>query len=71
MDTMQAMYMLFRISKNPKLSSSFSDVSCSSKLCKALRNSRYGNGCCEYLNVYGDRSSSQGFLSRETLTFEE
>ena len=56
---------------NPKLSSSFSDVTCFSKLCKALRNSRCGNGCCEYLNVYGDGSSSQGFLLRETLTFEE
>ncbi|KAM4069889.1 hypothetical protein ACB094_12G124100 [Castanea mollissima] len=38
---------------NPKLSSSFLDVTCSSNLCKALRNSRCG------------------FLSRETLTFEE
>ncbi|KAM3683151.1 hypothetical protein ACJW31_12G125300 [Castanea mollissima] len=55
----------------PELSSSFLDVTCSSNLCKALRNSRCGNGCCEYLNVYGDGSSSQGFLSRETLTFEE
>ena len=36
-----------------------------------MRNSRCGNGCCEYLNVYGDGLSSQGFLSRETLTFEE
>ncbi|KAM4077226.1 hypothetical protein ACJW30_12G123400 [Castanea mollissima] len=56
---------------NPKLSSSFLDVTCSSNLCKALRNSRCGNGCREYLNVYGDGSSSQGFLSRESLTFEE
>ncbi|XP_075649995.1 aspartic proteinase nepenthesin-1-like [Castanea sativa] len=71
---MQAMYILFRKATpvfNPKLSSSFLDVTCSSNLCKALRNSRCGNGCCEYLNVYGDGSSSQGFLSRETLTFEE
>ncbi|KAL4596286.1 hypothetical protein ACB092_12G153100 [Castanea dentata] len=36
---------------NPKLSSSFLDFTCSSNLCKALRNSRCGNGCCEYLNV--------------------
>ena len=42
---------------NLKLSSSFSDVTCSSKMCKALRNSSCGNGCCEYLNVYGDGST--------------
>ena len=42
---------------NLKLSSSFSDVTCSSKICKALRNSSCGNGCCEYLNVYGDGST--------------
>ncbi len=54
----------------PALSSSFSNVTCSSELCKALSNSRCGNGC-EYLNRYGDESSSEGFLAMETLTFGE
>jgi len=53
---------------DPKKSSSFSKLSCSSQLCEALPQSSCNNGC-EYLYSYGDYSSTQGILASETLTF--
>ncbi|KAJ6296915.1 hypothetical protein OIU78_022607 [Salix suchowensis] len=53
---------------DPKKSSSFSKLSCSSKLCEALPQSTCSDGC-EYLYGYGDYSSTQGIMASETLTF--
>ncbi|KAA8547065.1 hypothetical protein F0562_003494 [Nyssa sinensis] len=53
---------------DPKKSSSFSQLSCSSKLCEALPLSTCSDGC-EYLYVYGDYSSTQGVMASETFTF--
>ncbi|KAA8531100.1 hypothetical protein F0562_005809 [Nyssa sinensis] len=55
---------------NPSKSSSFSKLSCSSKLCEALPASTCGDGC-EYLYTYGDYSSTQGVLAAETFTFDK
>ncbi|KDP34587.1 hypothetical protein JCGZ_12216 [Jatropha curcas] len=53
---------------DPKKSSSFSKLSCSTQLCKALPQSSCNDGC-EYLYTYGDYSSTQGILATETFTF--
>ncbi|XWS44623.1 hypothetical protein CRYUN_Cryun15aG0063900 [Craigia yunnanensis] len=53
---------------DPKKSSTFSKLSCSSDLCAALPQSACGDGC-EYLYTYGDYSSTQGVLGTETFTF--
>lgn len=53
---------------DPKKSSSFSTLSCTSRLCTALPQSSCSSGC-EYLYTYGDYSSTQGVLSSETFTF--
>ncbi|KAJ4840443.1 hypothetical protein Tsubulata_016693 [Turnera subulata] len=53
---------------DPKKSTSFSTLSCSSQLCAALPQSTCSSGC-EYLYTYGDYSSTQGILSTETFTF--
>lgn len=53
---------------DPTKSSSFSKLSCSSQLCKALPQSSCSDGC-EYLYAYGDYSSTQGILATETFTF--
>ncbi|XP_052190453.1 aspartic proteinase nepenthesin-1-like [Diospyros lotus] len=55
---------------DPKKSSSFSKLSCSSPLCEALPHSSCGDGC-EYLYTYGDYSSTQGVLVSETFTFDK
>ncbi|KAH7860583.1 hypothetical protein Vadar_015163 [Vaccinium darrowii] len=57
---------------DPMKSSSFSEVPCSSNLCKALpiSNCSNANGC-EYLYIYGDGDSTSGVLGTETFTFEE
>ncbi|WCJ37713.1 Eukaryotic aspartyl protease family protein [Euphorbia peplus] len=55
---------------DPKKSSSFSPLSCSSNLCEALPQSSCSNNC-EYLYTYGDYSSTQGILAMETFTFGE
>lgn len=52
---------------DPSRSSSYSKLPCSSKLCKALSSSTCSSSC-EYLYVYGDYSTTQGVLARETLT---
>ncbi|XVF60972.1 hypothetical protein PTKIN_Ptkin08bG0090700 [Pterospermum kingtungense] len=53
---------------DPKKSSTFSKLSCSSNLCAALPQSNCGDGC-EYLYTYGDYSSTQGVMGTETFTF--
>ncbi|KAJ6302480.1 hypothetical protein OIU77_016550 [Salix suchowensis] len=53
---------------DPKKSSSFSKLPCSSQLCEALPQSSCKDSC-EYLYTYGDYSSTQGILASETLTF--
>lgn len=54
---------------DPKKSSSFSKLSCSSDLCNALPMSSCSDGNCEYLYTYGDYSSTQGVMATETFTF--
>jgi hypothetical protein len=54
---------------DPTLSSSFNNVSCDSPLCKGFVNSKCGNGSCQYNNVYGDGSSTDGFIATDTFTF--
>ncbi|KAK9292344.1 hypothetical protein L1049_020310 [Liquidambar formosana] len=52
---------------DPKKSSTFSKLSCSSQLCEALPMSTCSGGC-EYLYTYGDYSSTQGVMATETFT---
>lgn len=54
---------------NPKKSSSFSKVSCTSDLCDALPSSKCSNQSCEYYYTYGDSSSTEGILATETFSF--
>ncbi|KGN54860.1 aspartic proteinase nepenthesin-1 [Cucumis sativus] len=54
---------------DPKQSSSFYKISCSSELCGALPTSTCSSDGCEYLYTYGDSSSTQGVLAFETFTF--
>ncbi|PPS13672.1 hypothetical protein GOBAR_AA06875 [Gossypium barbadense] len=53
---------------NPKLSSTFSKLSCSSHICVALPKPTCGDRC-EYVYSYGDYSSTQGVMATETFTF--
>ncbi|XP_022773823.1 aspartic proteinase nepenthesin-1-like [Durio zibethinus] len=53
---------------DPKKSSTFSKLSCSSQLCAALPQSICDDGC-QYLYAYGDYSSTQGVMGTETFTF--
>lgn len=53
---------------DPKKSSSFSPLSCSSSLCEALPMSSCGTDGCEYLYTYGDYSSTQGVMAADTFT---
>lgn len=53
---------------DPKKSSSFSKLSCSSKLCNSLPSSTCSDGC-QYVYTYGDYSMTQGVLGSETFTF--
>ncbi|KAG8383870.1 hypothetical protein BUALT_Bualt04G0058600 [Buddleja alternifolia] len=55
---------------DPKKSSSFSKLPCSSDLCKALPLLSCNDGKCEYLYVYGDYSTTKGVMGIETFTFE-
>jgi hypothetical protein len=54
---------------DPKKSSTFSKLSCSSNLCNALPSSSCSNNGCNYEYSYGDYSSTQGILGSETFTF--
>lgn len=56
---------------DPSKSSSFSAISCSSKLCTALPTYTCSKSkdACVYLYTYGDQSSTEGALATETFTF--
>ncbi|CAN7026456.1 hypothetical protein IGI04_024949 [Brassica rapa subsp. trilocularis] len=58
---------------DPKTSSSYSKVGCSSGLCDALSRSSCNKdkGACEYVYTYGDYSSTKGILAMETFTFDD
>ncbi|KAK4264625.1 hypothetical protein QN277_025778 [Acacia crassicarpa] len=56
---------------DPKHSSSFSKLSCSSNLCSVLPSSSCDKNTCNYLYSYGDNSFTKGFLASETFTFGE
>ncbi|KAI6691739.1 hypothetical protein NL676_019449 [Syzygium grande] len=56
---------------DPKKSSTFSKLACTSQLCEALPTSSCGSDGCEYLYTYGDYSSTQGILASETFTFAD
>lgn len=56
---------------DPKKSSTFSKLGCSSQLCEALPTSSCGTDGCEYLYTYGDYSSTQGILAYDTFTFAD
>ncbi|XP_057512539.1 aspartic proteinase CDR1-like [Actinidia eriantha] len=54
---------------NPKSSSTYKDVPCSSSECQDFpRSSCSDNDTCEYSVLYGDRSHSHGVLATETLS---
>ncbi|PKU84935.1 aspartic proteinase nepenthesin-2 [Dendrobium catenatum] len=54
---------------NPKKSSSYSNLPCSSSFCAALPTSScsISSGLCNYLYTYGDSSSTEGVLAAETF----
>nr|CAD1827057.1 unnamed protein product [Ananas comosus var. bracteatus] len=52
----------------PSNSSTFSRLSCSSKICRALPLSAC-HGLCMYMYGYGDKSTTIGVLGAETFTF--
>lgn len=54
---------------DPARSSSFHNVSCDSAFCKGFINANCSGNSCNYTNVYGDESSTVGFLATETFTF--
>ncbi|KAJ7957086.1 aspartic proteinase nepenthesin-1 [Quillaja saponaria] len=54
---------------DPKQSSSYSKLPCSSNLCDKLPSSTCGQDGCEYVYTYGDYSITQGIMATETLTF--
>lgn len=56
---------------DPKKSTSYSKLSCSSKLCTALPMSKCGGDECQYVYTYGDESSTQGAMATETFTFDK
>lgn len=58
---------------DPKSSTSYSNISCSSPTCSQLTSATGNNpgcnsGTCVYAIQYGDQSFSIGFLSKDTLT---
>ncbi|WCJ30445.1 Eukaryotic aspartyl protease family protein [Euphorbia peplus] len=57
---------------DPRKSSSYKNVSCSSSYCKLLRSAGTGQSCisstCTYQVLYGDGSTSIGFFATEKLT---
>ncbi|KAJ8769124.1 hypothetical protein K2173_000899 [Erythroxylum novogranatense] len=56
---------------DPRKSSTFSKLSCSSQLCEALSQAATCKDGCQYLYTYGDYSSTQGIMATETFTFGE
>ncbi|XAR55575.1 Nepenthesin [Bertholletia excelsa] len=60
---------------DPSKSSTSSNASCTSDLCKDLEVSECiagvnGDSSCKYLYAYGDESSTQGYMAIETFTFD-
>ncbi|KAF7129426.1 hypothetical protein RHSIM_Rhsim10G0142300 [Rhododendron simsii] len=55
---------------NPQNSSSFSTLSCTSTLCKALEGS-CENGCLIFYYYFGSGSLNEGSLDAETFTFDK
>ncbi|KAL4203494.1 hypothetical protein AMTRI_Chr01g128210 [Amborella trichopoda] len=56
---------------DPKSSSTYLSLNCSSTLCQNLKNNREcGGSSCQYDYHYGDTSATSGKLSTETFTFE-
>lgn len=53
---------------DPSKSSSYSKLSCNTKLCSSLPSSTCSDGC-QYVYTYGDYSITQGVLASETFTF--
>ncbi|XP_010272894.1 PREDICTED: aspartic proteinase nepenthesin-1 [Nelumbo nucifera] len=53
---------------DPSNSSTFSNVSCSSELCKSLPYSKCTKGC-EYQYDYGDNSTTRGYMGTDTFQF--
>ncbi|KAK1310305.1 Protein ASPARTIC PROTEASE IN GUARD CELL 1 [Acorus calamus] len=53
---------------NPSESSSYRNISCGSLECANLTRSGCSSNTCLYGVVYGDNSTTKGFLGRETLT---
>lgn len=54
---------------DPKKSSSFSKISCKSRLCEALPSSTCQDDACQYFYQYGDYSTTEGVMATETFTF--
>lgn len=53
---------------DPLSSSTYSNLSCSSHLCKDMNVFRCVHGC-KYMYSYGDESSTEGFMATDTFTF--
>ncbi|KAJ3707437.1 hypothetical protein LUZ61_011142 [Rhynchospora tenuis] len=53
---------------DPTLSSTYSNISCSSTDCTLLNSSSCFNGQCQYEVRYGDNSQTDGVFARDTLT---
>ncbi|KAF5745056.1 aspartic proteinase nepenthesin-1-like [Tripterygium wilfordii] len=55
---------------DPRKSSTYSMLTCSSNLCEALpqKTCSHNHGC-QYYYTYGDRSSTEGIMAFETFTF--
>ncbi|XP_057486704.1 aspartic proteinase nepenthesin-1-like [Actinidia eriantha] len=51
-------------------SSTCSNVSCTSDLCQDMNVFKCTDGC-KYLYSYGDESSTEGFMTQDTFTFED
>ncbi|KAL0449859.1 UNVERIFIED_CONTAM: Aspartic proteinase nepenthesin-1 [Sesamum latifolium] len=56
---------------DPKNSSTFSKVDCSSKLCTESGVAICNQGNCDYFYAYADGSYTYGLLASETFTFED
>ncbi|KAJ7945152.1 aspartic proteinase nepenthesin-1 [Quillaja saponaria] len=56
---------------DPKQSSSYSKMPCSSNLCGSVSSSSCHDDGCEYAYIYGDYSMTQGIMATETFTFGE
>ncbi|KAL6008603.1 hypothetical protein ACLOJK_034117 [Asimina triloba] len=55
---------------DPKASSSYRDLSCTSQPCSSLPEASCNQSQCRYSYSYGDQSFTNGVLAAETLTFD-